>query len=96
MEDQQQHLDRLRAPQIARQDRRREVNALRITSSAIAHTRAADRYRTDPGHDLALRQMAVAHNALAGTSIFEAPMLGEKISDLGLYGRGQQRACPIP
>jgi hypothetical protein len=46
----------------------------------------------DTGHHLALRQMAVAHNALAAILSLEARMLGEKISDLGLYGLGQQRA----
>jgi hypothetical protein len=40
--------------------------------------------------------MAVAHNALAAILSLEARMLGEKISDLGLYGLGQQRTRPLP
>jgi hypothetical protein len=40
--------------------------------------------------------MAVAHNALAAILSLEAHVLGEKISDLRLYGLGQQRACALP
>jgi AAA+ superfamily predicted ATPase len=40
--------------------------------------------------------MAVAHNALAAILSPEVHMLGEKISDLGLYGLSQQGARPLP
>jgi hypothetical protein len=36
-----------------------------------------DRYRTDPGHDLVLRQMAVAHNASMAILSSQLRMLGE-------------------
>jgi hypothetical protein len=39
-----------------------------------------------------LRQVAVAHNALTAILSPEARVLGEKISDLGPYGLGPQRA----
>ena len=40
--------------------------------------------------------MAVAHNALAAVLSLQARMLGEKISELGLYGLGEQRARALP
>jgi hypothetical protein len=40
--------------------------------------------------------MAVTHNALAAILSLEAPILDEKIRDLGLYGLGQQRARALP
>ena len=39
--------------------------ALRAFTDAVAHPRAAHADRTDAGHDLALWQMAVAHQPLA-------------------------------
>jgi hypothetical protein len=38
----------------------------------------------------------VAHNALAAILSLEGRMLGEKISDLGLYCLGQRRSCALP
>jgi hypothetical protein len=35
--------------------------------------------------------MPVAHNALAAILSLEARMLGKKITDLSLYGLGEQR-----
>jgi len=86
VEDRQQRLDRLRAPQVGRQDRRRKANAAGIASRsrAIAHTGLADRDSADTCQHLALRQMAMAHNALAAVIGLEISMLGEKICDLGL------------
>jgi hypothetical protein len=85
-----------RASQVGRQNRRCETNTAGITSwsRAITHTRLVDRYNTNPGHHLALRQMAVAHKALAASLSPETHILGEKISDLGLYGLSQQGARP--
>jgi len=40
--------------------------------------------------------MAVAHNALAAILGLEISMLGEKISDLRLYGLSKQRSRPLP
>jgi hypothetical protein len=40
--------------------------------------------------------MTVAHNALAAILSLEARMVGEKLSDLGFYGLGQQRARALP
>jgi len=62
---------------------------------AITHARLADRDWANTGHDLAFRQMAMAHNASAVRGL-EIGMLGEKIRDLGLYGLSQQRARPLP
>ena len=62
----------------------------------ITHTRLADRDSTDTSHDLAFRQTAVAHKALAAILSLEAHMPGEKIRDLGLYGLRQQGARALP
>src|SRR5215470_913181 len=98
VEDRQQRLDRLRAPQVGRQDRRCKANAAGIASRslAIAHTGLADRDRADTCQHHALRQMAVAHNALAAVLALEISMLGEKIRDLGLDRLRQQPASPLP
>jgi hypothetical protein len=45
---------------------------------------------SEPALSAMLRQMAVAHNALTAILSPEARVLGEKISDLGRYGLGQQ------
>src|SRR5262249_28142931 len=55
-----------------------------------------DRDRTDTCHDLALRQMAVAHNALPAIFGLQITVPGEKIRDLSLYGLSHQRACALP
>src|SRR5262249_18264432 len=92
--DRQQRLDRLRAPQVGRQNRRRKANAAGIASRglAITDTGLADSDRTDTCEHLALRQMAVAHNALAAIFGLEISMLAKKIRDLGLDRLRQQRA----
>ena len=60
----QEFLERLAAPEIARQDRRGKADLrARLDRAAIAHTRTAHRDRPDPGLDLALRQVAVPDNA---------------------------------
>src|SRR6266446_1449876 len=67
---------RMRAPSVA---------------SRSAHTRLANRDRADVGHDLALRKMAVAHDALLARLGLEIGMLCEKLSNLRFDGLGQQR-----
>src|SRR5436309_11666001 len=64
---------------IWRQDRRREPDAARIGSRrlAIAYTRLADGDRTDTGHHLALRQVAVADDALVAVLGLQIGMLAE-------------------
>jgi hypothetical protein len=81
-------------PQVRRHDRGREANATGIISRGlpIMHARLADRNRADARHDLAFREVAVAHKALAPVRDLEIGMLSEKIRDLGLYGLSQQAA----
>ena len=62
---------------------------------AIAHARLADGDRTDAGHHLALRQMAVADDALVAVLGLQIGMLAEKVRDLGLDRLGEQGARPI-
>src|SRR5258708_1070104 len=65
VEDRDQHFEALRSARVGRQNRRGKANALRTFTDAVAHPRAAHADRTDAGHDLALWQMAVAHQPLA-------------------------------
>src|SRR5881409_1762856 len=97
VKDRQQRLDRLRAAHVGRQDRRREPDAARIGSRrlAIAYTRLADGDRTDTGHHLALRQVAVADDALVAVLGLQIGMLAEKVCDLGFDRLGEKGTCPV-
>ena len=59
---------------------------------AVAHPRLANGDRADPGHDRALRKMAVAHDALLARRGLQIGVLCEKIGNLRLDRLGQQRA----
>ena len=61
----------------------------------VAYTRLANGDRTDAGHDLALRQMAMPHDAPVAVLGLEVGMLAEKVGDLGLDCLGEQGTCPI-
>src|SRR5680860_1750636 len=97
VEDRNQHLQALRAPCIGRQDRRREADASGVfgTGLAVAHARLAHRDRADSGHDLALRQMAMPHDAPVAVRGLQLGVLGEKIGDLGLDCLSEQGARTI-
>src|SRR5216684_4320936 len=69
----------------------RVPDAFALGSFAVAHTRLANRDQPDAGHDLALRKMAVAHDALPARLGLEIAMLCEKLSNLRFDGLGQQR-----
>src|SRR5882724_11869974 len=90
VEDRNQHFEAIRAARIRRQDRRRETHALRNFTATIAHTRTAHRDRTDAGHDLALRQMSVAHQPLAAVIGALVGMAAEPGRNLGLDSMRQQ------
>ena len=65
VEDRDQHFEALRAPRVGRQNGRAEANPLTTDSLPVAHARLAHGHRADAGHDLALGQMPVTHDALA-------------------------------
>jgi hypothetical protein len=92
IEDRQQRLDRLRAAHVGWQDCRPEADAGGIVAGgpAVAHTRLPDGDRPDPGHHLALGQMAVAHEPPAASLGLEIGMAGEELRDLGLDRLRQQ------
>src|SRR5207245_11133887 len=92
-----QPLDRLRAAHVGRQDRRREPDAARIGSRrlAIAYTRLAGGDRTDTGHHLALRQVAVADDALVAVLGLQLGMLAEKVCDRGFVRLGEKVTCSV-
>jgi hypothetical protein len=62
-------------------------------SFAVAHPRLANGDRADPGHDRALRKMAVAHDALLARRGLQIGVLCEKLGNLRFDGLGQQRTC---
>ena len=51
-------------------------------------------HRTNAGHDLALRQMPVAHDTPAACLGLEIHMSAQEVSDLRLNGLLQQGMCP--
>ena len=75
-------LDRFRAAQVARQDPGREGDPV-LARLAVPHARHLHGHRADPGQDLALRKMTMAHQP--GPSVLEL-MVGE-----GRQQRGQFR-----
>ena len=81
-------IEALRAPSVRRQDRGREADAFRIVGPGltVANARLAHRDGADAGHDLALGQMTVAHNALAAFFGLQIAMLGKKVRHLCLNG----------
>src|SRR5260221_1416801 len=66
-----------------------------IGAIAVAHARAAHCDRTDPGHDLALGQMPVAHQPLAAVICQLVGMAAHKSRNLGLDRLRQQRSRAI-
>ena len=73
------------------------MDALGIVGSGltVAHAWLANGDRPDAGHDLALGQMAMPHDAPVAVLGLEVGMRAEKIGDLGLNCLSEQGACPI-
>ena len=93
----QQLLHRSGAPQIARQDRRRETDPpARPQWVAIPRPRRLDPDRPDPGLDLALRQIAVPHNAAAARGVGQIRMGHNMPLDFRFNRLGQQLTRPGP
>jgi hypothetical protein len=68
-----------------------EVNRMRSPPAGpVAHARLAHGHRADAGHDLALRQMAVAHHAPAAIAVAGRHGCPRKSRHLRLDGLGQQ------
>src|SRR5271165_5392826 len=88
-------LQALRPPRIRRKNRRREVDTLRTLPDAVAHPRAAYRDRTDAGHDLALGQTAVTHQASTAIigDLVSAPL--PQRCHLGFHRLRQKRSCAV-
>src|SRR6202030_1902393 len=95
VEDRDQHFQALRPPRVPRQDRWRIPDALALGSFAVAHPRLANADRADPGHDLTLREMAVAHNALLAGRGLQIGVLCEKLGNLRFDGLAQQRTRAV-
>jgi len=70
-------------------DRGQKTNAAFLANLAVAHARLAHGNRAYAGHDVALRQMAMTHDALMAIFSLEAGMAAEKLGDLGLQRLGQ-------
>jgi hypothetical protein len=63
--------------------------------TADAHARLAHGDRANAGHDLALGQATVAHDAPMAIPGLEIGMSGQKLGDFGFDRLGQQGARPI-
>src|SRR5207302_3560554 len=72
-----------------------EADAILAGAGTITHARAAHSDRTDPGHNLALRQMAVAHQPLAAVIGQLVGMADQQGCNLGLDVLRQQRAGAV-
>ena len=95
IEDRDQHLQALRPARIGRQNRRRKADALRTFADAVTHARAAHGDRADAGHDLAFRQMSVAHQPRPIVVGQFVGMQAEQGRNLGLDRLRQQRTRTV-
>jgi hypothetical protein len=74
----------LRAPRVRRQNGRAEPNPLTTDSLPVAQAWLAHGHRSDAGHDLALGQMPVTHDALVARPGIEIRISPQEVSDLRL------------
>ena len=61
----------------------------------VAHARLAHSHRSDAGHDLALGQMPVTHDALVARLGLEIGISPQKVSDFHLNGLREQGTRPV-
>ena len=96
IEDRDQCIEALRTPGVGRQDCRREADARRIVGARlpVAHPRLAYRHRPDAGHDLALGQMPVSHDAPAAVGL-QIGGRGQKLGYFRFDRLGQKRPRAI-
>src|SRR3954463_8096787 len=80
----QQLLDVPGPSQVGRQDGRAEADRPRAVPAAVADPRSADRERADPGLDVPLRGVPVAHHTSATLAIGEVGVGGDECLHLGL------------
>src|SRR5215207_154506 len=95
VEDRDQHFEALRPAGVGRQNRRRKADALAALTNTVAHARTAHGDRTNAGHDLAFRQMSVAHQPLAAVLGQLVGMDAEQGRDFGLDRLHQQRSRAV-
>src|SRR5439155_5369377 len=95
VEDRDQHFEALRAPGVGRQNDRAEPDPLTTDSLPVAHARLAHGHRADAGHDLALGQMAVTHDALVARLGLEIGISPQKVSDFHLDRLREQSMRPV-
>ena len=96
IEDRDQCIEALRTPGVGRQDGRGEADAPRIVGARlpVAHPRLAHRHRLDAGHDLALGQMPVSHDAPAAVGL-QIGGRGQKLGYFRFDRLGQKRPRAI-
>jgi hypothetical protein len=96
VENWQQHIEALGPPCVRRQQRRTEADTLGIAScrASIANPRLANRQRAQAGQDLALRQMAVTHDASTAVLRPEIDVATQEHCHLGLDGLRQKGPRP--
>jgi hypothetical protein len=90
------HIQALGPPCVWRQQRRAEVDAFRVAGrrASIANPRLANRQRAQAGQDLALRQVAVTHDASTAVLRVEIDVATQERCHLGLHGLRQKGPRP--
>src|SRR4051812_13209200 len=92
----QELLDVPGPPQVGRQHRRGEADRRRVPGATVANLGAAHLDRSDPGLDLPLGRVAVAHQAPATLLVRELGMDGKERLDLGLDRLHQHPPGAVP
>src|SRR5271167_2264691 len=95
VEHRDQHFEALRAPRVGRQNARAKPNAFTLGCLAVAHPWLTHGHRADAGHDLALGQMPVTHDALAAHLGLEVGISAEEVRNLHLDGLREQGMRPV-
>src|SRR6516225_9373394 len=95
IEDRDQHFQALRSARVGRKDGRRKANALRSISDTVAHPWAAHGDRANAGHDLAFRQMSMAHQSLVAIIGRLVGIPAEQGCDFGLDSLRQKRSRTV-
>src|SRR5215831_3014470 len=91
VEDRDRHLETLRPARV----RQREADALGTFADTVAHPPATNSDRTDAGHDLTLRQVAVAHQTSAAIVDYLVGVSLEQSRYLGFDRLPEQPRAPL-
>src|ERR1700704_3110553 len=95
VENRDQDFEALRAPGVRRQNGRTEPYPLTTDGLPVAHARLAHGHRSDAGHDLALGQVPMTHDALVARLGLKIGISPQEVSDFRLDGLREQGTRPV-